>query len=197
MGCEFLRKSSFSKLWTIQKQTRDLSVAIWILAEGSGHKTDVLKVIFFIKYHYSSWCGQVCQPSVSSPQVTQATIRDDGTSCASTCLRRLPQIWQRNCTVYIKQQQHQFGRLSFAYVDWSVSKNLIFHWYLGLEGTRCRLCPTCWWEEVLSLQGASALSDVLSGNNREHWYKPPTQRSTLSFTALGRTEYNSARLAYR
>ena len=40
--CEFSRKSSFSKLRTIQKQTIHLSFASWILAKGIGHETDVL-----------------------------------------------------------------------------------------------------------------------------------------------------------
>ena len=41
-GCGFFRKSSFSKLSTIQKQTNHLSFASWILAEGRGHETDML-----------------------------------------------------------------------------------------------------------------------------------------------------------
>ena len=42
-GCEFSRKSSFSKLRTIQKQTNHLSFASWILAEERGHEIHELK----------------------------------------------------------------------------------------------------------------------------------------------------------
>ena len=69
-----------------------------------------------------------------------ARTGDVGTSYVLTCLRCLPEVWQRNCTVYIQQHQHQCRHLSFAYADWSVSTDLIFLWYLGLGCTRFHEC---------------------------------------------------------
>lgn len=108
--------------------------------------------------------------SVCSPQVTEATKKDGGASYASTCLRCLPQVWQRNCTVYIQQHQNQFGRLSFAHVDWSVSTDLISLWYLGRGCTRFHACPPCWWGEVLSLQGTPVLFRGAFRYNRVYRY---------------------------
>ena len=99
-------------------------------------------------------------------------------------------VLQKNGTVYIQQQQHQFGRLSFAYVDWSVSTDLISLWYLELGCTRFHVCPTCLWEEVLSLQGTSTLSDVLSGNKWVYRYEQPYQYTVPPVKHTGETDIN-------
>ena len=116
----------------------------------------VFQVPASIKHLYTDWCRQVCLPSICSPQVTRATIRDGGILYALTSLRCLSQVWQRNCTIYI--HQHQFSHMSFAYMDWRVSTDLISLRYLGLEFTQVQGCLPCWWEEVLSLEELQHLS---------------------------------------
>ena len=55
---ELSRKSSFSKLRTTQKQTIHFSFAGWILAEGRGHGTDVLKFVCLpVEYSRLSYLG--------------------------------------------------------------------------------------------------------------------------------------------
>ena len=47
-----------------------------------------------------------CKDSHEMRKRTKIMIRDGSASCALTCLRCLPQVWQWDCTVYIQQYQH-------------------------------------------------------------------------------------------
>ena len=93
----------------------------------------------FYTGRYSDWCGQVCRPSVCSPQVTKPTIRDG----------RASMHW------HLWGASRKFD--NFAYVDWRVCTDLISLWHLRLGCTQFHVCPPCWWD-ALSLQGTSALS---------------------------------------
>ena len=100
------------------------------------------------------------QPSICSLQVTQAMIRDGGASYSLTCLRCLLQLHclytadsaSIQLSVYYLHRLKCFRRSDFPLVFWTKV-------YL------ISVCPPCWWEVVLSLQGTSAVSNVLSRNN--------------------------------
>ena len=140
-----------------------------------------------INYRYTNWCGWMLLAFCLFPTGdTHATIKDGGALYVVTCLRCLPYVWQRNCTVYMQQHQHQFSRLSFTYIDWIVSTDLISLWYLGLGCTLFHVCQPCWWE-VLSLQGTLALSDALLRNNWVHWYGQPYRYTILPVKHTGKT----------
>ena len=88
-----------------------------------------------IKCWYTDWCRRACRPSVHSPTVTQATTRDDGTSVHQHVWGAFRKFDDRIALFASSNISISLAVLSFLYIGWSVSTDLIFLWHLGLGCT--------------------------------------------------------------